>query len=255
MKEYQNRIAVMIPRVIAVCSYIALALSFVGMLLTLVFSFHGYIWADEAYSLRIVQYSYREIVEMCAGDVHPPLYYMGLKLVQDVAALLFHGFLSTVVVGKLFSVIPYLLLAILCWKKLSDVKSVRPFVILCIYAAPQFIAYGVEIRMYAWAMFFVSASFLYARDVMKDDTNKKSWVLLTVFSVLSAYTHTFALVAMAAVWFCLLLWCLWHKKSILKWMGFGSFVGVCFLPWLWVLLNQVRYVNQSYWILPITWGN
>ncbi len=255
MREYQKRISDIVPRMVALCAYLAMALSFVGIVLMLVFSFNGYIWADEAYSLRIIQYSYREIVEMCAGDVHPPLYYMALKLVQDMAAFLFQGFYSTVVIGKLFSLVPYLLLTALCWRKLSDVKSVRPFVILCIYAAPQLIAYGVEVRMYGWAMFFVSASFLYARDIMKNDSSKKSWSFLTVFSVLSAYTHTFALVAMASVWFCLLLWCLWHRKSILTCIGFGGLVVICFLPWLLVLLNQVRYVNQSYWIQPITWGN
>lgn len=94
---------------------IAIVLAVLGMTLATVCSFNGSIWADEAFSLRVIQYSYREIVSICAKDVHPPLYYLALKAVEDFGANFFNSFYSTVVVGKLFSVLAYVVLTLLCW--------------------------------------------------------------------------------------------------------------------------------------------
>ncbi len=234
----------------------ALSLAILGMILTIVCSFNGYIWADEAYSLRIVQYSYKEIIAMCAADVHPPFYYMALKFVEDLGANFFDGYYSTVVIGKLFSVLAYVLLTILCWHKLRNEKEVRPLVLLCIYGMPQLLLYAVEIRMYSWALLFVTASFLYARDIVLRNSTKKTWIFLIIFSVLSAYSHTFALISMASIWFYLLIWILlYNRQEINKWFCYGSLVGILFIPWLIVLFRQVGYVTESYWISPITWSS
>lgn len=234
---------------------IVMALAILGMILAIACSFNGSIWADEAYSLRITQYSYKEIITMCAADVHPPLYYMALKFVEDLGANFFSGYYSTVVIGKLFSVLAYILLTILCWHKLQNEKEVRPFVFLCIYGMPQLLLYAIEIRMYSWALLFVTASFLYARDIVLRKSTKKTWILLTIFSVLSAYSHTFALIAMASIWLYLLIWIfLYNRQEINKWFCYGSLVGIIYSPWLIVLLRQVGYVTESYWISPITWN-
>ena len=234
----------------------AMILAFLGMLLAIVCSFNGSIWADEAYSLRITQYSYKEIIAMCAADVHPPFYYMALKFVEDLGRNFFDGYYPTVVIGKLFSVLAYVLLTLLCWKKIRHEKKVCPFVLLCIYGMPQLLLYAIEIRMYSWALLFVTASFLYARDIMLRNSTKKTWILLATFSVLSAYSHTFALIAMASIWLYLLIWIfLYNRQEISKWFCYGSLVGILFFPWLIVLFRQVGYVTESYWISPITWSS
>lgn len=234
----------------------AAGLAGLGMILAILGSFNGSIWADEAYSLRIIQYSYKEIIAMCAADVHPPFYYMALKFVEDLFGIFFDGYYSSVVIGKLFSVLAYVLLTILCWHKLRDEKKVRPFMILCIYGMPQLLSYAIEIRMYGWALLFVTASFLYARDIMLKNSNKKAWLFLAIFSVLSAYSQTFALIAMASVWLYLLIWLfLYDRQEIGKWFFYGCFVGILFFPWLLVLFRQVGYVTESYWISPMTWSD
>lgn len=233
----------------------AAVLAGLGMVLSVVCSFNGYIWADEAYSLRIVQYSYKEIIAMCAADVHPPFYYMALKFAEDLGAMFFDGYYATVVIGKLFSVLAYILLTLLCWHKFRDEQPIRPFVLLCLYGMPQLLPYAIEIRMYSWALLFVTASFLYARDIIRRNAAKRTWILLTVFSVLSAYAHTFALIAMASVWLYLLIWIiLYHRQELKKWFCYGCMVGLLFFPWLMILLRQVGYVTESYWIEPITWS-
>ena len=234
----------------------ATAISFLGLVLAIMCSFNGSIWADEAYSLRVIRYTYEEIIAMCAADVHPPFYYMALKFVEDFFGNFVDGYYSTVVFGKLFSVSAYALLTILCWYKFRDEKGIYPFVLLCIYGAPQLLWFAIEIRMYSWALLFVTASFLYARDIVRGNATKRTWILFAAFSVLSAYTHTFALIAMASIWLHLLIWILLHHcKAIGKWFCYGSVVGILFFPWLIVLLHQVGYVTESYWISPITWSS
>lgn len=235
---------------------IALGLALLGMILTMICSFNGSIWADEAYSLRIIQYNYKEIIAMCAADVHPPFYYISLKLFEDFLRNFFHGYYASVVIAKLFSASAYVLLSMLCWYKLQDQKNIRPLILLCIYGIPPLFLYAFEIRMYSWALLFVTASFLYARDLMLKNPTKKPWIFLTLFSILSAYTHTFALIAMASVWLYLFIWiCAYDRQKLPKWFFYGGFVGILFFPWIIVLFRQVGNVAESYWIDPITWSN
>lgn len=172
-----------------------LGLAACGLILGVIHSFNGSIWADEAYSLRIIQYPYRDIIAMCAADVHPPLYYLALKFVVELGTRLSGGYYATVVAAKLFSLLPYVLLSILFWRKLREIKSYRALAILCIFGMPLLLPYTVEIRMYSWALLFVSASFLYARDIMSAAPRRRTWLLFVLFSLLSAYTHDFALIA------------------------------------------------------------
>ncbi len=228
------------------------ALAGLGALLTVISSFNGYIWADESYSLVITTYSYLEIVEACAGDVHPPFYYLALKAAEDIASLFGADIFAKIVVGKFFSVLPYVLLAWLLFVKLADSKA-RPFVILALFSVPNLMDFAVEIRMYSWGLLFVTAAFLFARDIILGKRSPKTWACLVFFSVLGSYTHTFALVSVAGVWFWLVLWCLVKDRGILlRCFICGCVVLACFFPWLLVLLRQVGYVSESYWIQPMT---
>ncbi len=235
--------------------YFLLALAVLGACVAIFFSFNGAIWADEAYSLRIIQYSYADIIKMSAADVHPPLYYLMLKLTEDVFGIISRDYYFTVVVAKLFSILPYILLGLLIWKKYKGLGTTRALMLLCLFGMPQLINYAVEIRMYSWGLFFISASFIYASDILSGNANKKNWVLLVTFSVLAAYTHTFALVAMASVWLYFIILTITCKRELLKkCFVCAAAVMICFLPWFVVLLRQVGYVTESYWIPPIESG-
>ena len=37
------------------------------------------LWVDEAFSIRMLEHSYGEMIALTAKDVHPPLYYIILK--------------------------------------------------------------------------------------------------------------------------------------------------------------------------------
>ena len=67
---------------------------------------------------------------------------------------------------------------------------------------PIGLVYAGEVRMYTWAMLFVSLMAIYAYRIYKriaenketEQSNKiKNWVLFTIFSLASCYTHYYGL--------------------------------------------------------------
>ncbi len=196
-----------------------------------------------------------EIVQLTALDVHPPLYYLLLKLFEDALSVFSTELTFKIIVAKLFSVLAYILTAVLCWTKLRKVetKGFRELLLLSMFAISKVLGYSIEIRMYGWALLFVTGSYLYAKDIMDGVSTPKSWGLLVVFSLCSAYTHNFALISMAAVWLYLLIWLVLHNRKALKlWFCWGVLTVAGYFPWFLVLMRQTSAVAESYWISTIT---
>ena len=53
-----------------------------GIIFILLAAFHEDIWFDESYSVAIANHSFTEIWTITGNDVHPPLYYWKLHIVQ-----------------------------------------------------------------------------------------------------------------------------------------------------------------------------
>ncbi len=220
-------------------------------------SFNSSIWLDESFSLRMIQWPYTDIIRFTAADVHPPLYYFMLKAVEDLFSFFSTEFAFRVVVAKLFSVLAYALTGLLCWHKLKkyNIRGGRELLMLCLFASSSIIGYAIEIRMYAWATFFVTAVFLYAKDIMDGDAGIGTWVILVFFSECCAYTHYFALASMAAVWIFLLIWLLIkNRHELLKWIIAGGIAIIGYLPWITVWFAQTQAISGGYWIPDITLG-
>lgn len=229
-------------------------LVFICFAVLVICSLNANIWLDETFSLRIIQYGYKEVIQYTAADVHPPLYYILLKAVVDLFSHLSASFTFTVIISKLFSVLSYALTALICWCKLKGYRF-RTILLLFLFASGSLAGYGIEIRMYGWALFFVTSAYLFARDIMDGKGKAGAWVIFVVFSLCGAYTHYFALVSIGAIWFYLFIWLLLNnRKQIKQWLIFGVITVVGYLPWLMVLLEQAKAVSESYWISDIHIG-
>lgn len=129
-------------------------------------SFSYDIWVDEAFSLRMIEHSWFEIVQLTAMDVHPPLYYFILKLGVGIT----HNIsgIPIIVCAKLVSVMPILILWIMnvLYIRPRYGKCVAGMFSLCITAAPNLTAYSVDIRMYGWGLLFVTATWNMAGSVL-----------------------------------------------------------------------------------------
>ncbi|MDR2874217.1 MAG: glycosyltransferase family 39 protein [Methanobrevibacter sp.] len=199
---------------------------------------------DEIFTLNIIQYSYLNMIHSAAMDVHPPVYYIILK-----SAFTFFYFLkiqfNEIVLGKIVSIIPIIILLIFSLTKIKkDLGWLATGIFaMCIVSMPKLMFYGFELRMYSWALLFVTLSFYNAYKItIKSKT--KNWILLTIFSLLGFYTHYYAGISSFIIYGLLFVFLLKNRKANKFWTNFKKLIssGLIFilscLPWIMYLLNS-----------------
>lgn len=233
---------------------LCIVIAIVGIVIQIFGSFSMHIWGDEAFSLMMIRHGYLEMIELTAADVHPPLYYIILKACVDCVHLI-NDNIETVYLAKLVSVVPYALTLLLC---VTAVRRRWGYYVagvsaICLTGMPNLIDYGVEIRMYSWGLFFVTGAFLCFSDIMLQKSDfKKSWSGLVLYSIAAAYTHYFACVSVALLYLVLLLYFLFNQKENIKnWLAASGVTILAYMPWLIILVRQLKEVKENYWISAI----
>lgn len=214
------------------------------------FSLNSLVWADEAYTFALIRHSFREIWQITAADVHPPLYYFLLKLVTA-------PFGYNLSVCRFVSAVPCIaIIAIGGWqfKKLFGTRTAVLFMVLYLLY-PYTMTYAAEVRMYSLAELFIMLNAIWAYRCWKWN-RPMDWAVFALTGTCAAYTHYFALVSAAMVYGILLLCAVVKKRELLKgWAAASVGTILLFLPWLGSFLSQLAYkVNNEYWIEPITFG-
>ncbi|MGB4614121.1 MAG: glycosyltransferase family 39 protein [Erysipelotrichaceae bacterium] len=203
-------------------------------------AFNTVISFDSSFSVYIAKLPLNELIKITASDVHPPLYYIILKYFIAI-------FSDNIYLLQFFSIIPILLLSIFGSKKIKSLFSIKEAIYfqLTILCTPFVISQSINIRMYSWAILFVTLSCIYAVSILND--NKKDYIYLTIFSILSAYTHTYALFFISFLYLNLIIYSI-IKKSY-KEITISSLVClVSYTPWFIVLFRQVKTVSEGFWI-------
>ncbi|MCM1386615.1 MAG: hypothetical protein NC231_04750 [Bacillus sp. (in: Bacteria)] len=213
------------------------------------------IWYDELFTIGMIEHSYGELIRFTAQDVHPPLYYCITKGIVDLCKLIIPA-ADTIITAKIVSVVPYFLLlvyALSFLRKKFGIFTAGMFT-FCIVSMPQMSAYTVEIRMYGWALFFVTAAFFHTYEIIRDDECRiRHYAALTLYGLAAAYTQYFACVAIVMIYVSLLVWFFIRSQSFKKWAVCVAVSIIGYLPWLSALLSQITAVRENYWILPLTW--
>ena len=206
------------------------------------------IWTDELYSIFTTKYPYDYFVETIIGDVHPPLYYYILLFLNYV----FKG-VNPIIIGHIASIIPLYLLFVIGYFTVRKRFGWLTFGLFSFFITfmPRFMFNYIEIRMYSWAMFFLTASFIYLIEVV-NLPNYKNWILFTLFTIGSAYTHYYSAIGSVILYLGFLIYILFKNRQLLKGFICSALIAiVSYIPWIPTILNQLnRHVN--YWILPIT---
>lgn len=211
-----------------------------------------YIWQDEVFTLQLIRHPVAELVALTAVDVHPPLYYLLVK-----AAVTALPGVPAIPLAKLVSLLPYALLWLgaggVGWRQKGPARLAAGVFALCLGGMPKLADYGTEIRMYSWGLFFVTGGLLAGWYTARTG-RIRGWVGLVIFGLLAAYTHYFACVAVAVAYLALLVWQLVRRdrRGLLHWAVAAAVTAAAYLPWLFVLLAQLRTVQGNYWIEPIT---
>lgn len=248
-----------------ILGYLLLGISVIMLGRSLMLCFSNDIWYDELFTVGMIEHSYGELIGFTARDVHPPLYYMITKFVVDLCKLLLSG-AGTVAVVKMVSVLPYFILflySVVFIRKRFGIYTGGVF-LFCSVAMPQLSGYTVEMRMYSWALLFVTAALLHGHGTVSSyvpgDRRKTAGMqrlhgaALVCYGVAAAYTQYFACVAVIMVYlYVLLVFVRRDRGRITEWLCWVA-VSVCaYVPWLFILYRQITAVKSGYWILPLSW--
>lgn len=208
---------------------------------------------DETFSLKLAEHSYLDVIHLTARDVHPPVYYLILKLVTDVGSLFS---MHPVYMGKFTSALAFLLLGGVALTKVRRLfgNMCGAMFFLCVAGMPQMLNFSVAIRMYGWGMFFVTMTYLAFYEVLFSENRKKALVLFWLYGTLAAYTHYFSCMAIGALVLAWLIWLLLSgdRRCWKEWAGCVLAFCISYLPWIPIAIRQVGEVREGYWIEPIT---
>lgn len=134
--------------------------------------FSNTIWVDEAYSVELAKHSVWDLIITDAMDVHPPLYYIILKVGYLIGAPFFQS--NLVWTGKFVSVIPYILLVFIGLTIVRKNYGAFTGLLFSIFVVsmPQMLIYSTEIRMFGWGMLFVFCAFLSMTQILNNEKTK-----------------------------------------------------------------------------------
>ena len=115
--------------------------------------FNNNIWTDEGFTIDLLRNcnTFAEVCDFTAADVHPPLYYLILKVFTDLFGM-------NLTLMKIVSILPMLMtmaLGPLLFQKEFGYRTSLLFVII-LGTLPCTMEYAVQVRMYSWAILFVT---------------------------------------------------------------------------------------------------
>lgn len=221
-------------------------------------------WFDESFTSSLIKYDYGEVVVRTINDVHPPLYYLLLKIWSDffgASDAILRWFSGGLMLFAGFSL--YRLLKVLSNKYFALIST------LMIVVGPFFVRYSQEARMYALAAAIISVATIIIHKQINTKSKQRSrrlWVAYGGLLAAALYTHYFTFPIFAAH----LLYVIYAdtnlklnfkitRKKILSelkkidknYIKANVFAVLLFSPWLPVFFKQTTRVSQDFWIDPV----
>ena len=239
----------------------------IGIVFISLSAFHSSTWFDESYSVGMAGHSFKDIWLIGENDVHPILYYWILHIINLI-------FGNQIILYRLLSVLAIAILGILGITHIRKDFGPKVGILFSflVYFLPVNLVYSGEIRMYSFAMLFVSIMAIYAYRIYKNNKenvdgnstekgkkNKKAqiknWILFGIFSLASCYTHYYSLVAAGIVNIALFIYFVKQSVKEKKFIqGLKAFIItgiiqiVAYLPWLIVMYEKLSQGSGGFWI-------
>ncbi len=205
--------------------------------------FNDNVWFDETYTLALVRHSYGEMTDILRSDMHPPLYFAGLKLFCSI-----WGY--DIIITKLYSLLGFVMLLSLGWLivKKDYGKKTAIFYLLIIGIIPMSFYFAVQQRCYSWSMFFVTWCFLEGMRLLRSPKWQTA-ILFAITALCAAYNHIYALVAAAGVVISINICILFkYQKEWKKILTADALMILGYAGWLGTLLTQTRQASQNFWL-------
>lgn len=205
--------------------------------------FNTNIWFDEAYSLGLINQSMLDLITIAIHDVHPILYYIILKIFSLI-------FGTSTIVARAVSLIPVIILLIFGFTHIRKEFNEKAGLLFSFFVGflPIMVQYSTQIRMYTYSILFITLTAFYAYKIFKYG-NRKYWIIFVIFSLLSAYTHYFALFVAGIINVILFMCLLKNKRNdIKKFILCGVIQVIAYIPGLLIFIKQTNRVMAGFWI-------
>lgn len=204
------------------------------------------VWLDKAFSWNQATLSFTNMFASVTRDVHPPLYQLILWLNTRL-------FGESAFALRLPSVI-FSLLAVALTYRLTAAISSKPAALLAMAFATVStfqLWYAQEARMYALLAMLALGSMLMLVQLLQNPS-RRNMAGYAVLSLLLLYTHVYgAFILIAQNAFYGLLWS-WRQTPDQvpwqRWLRLQVFIGLGFLPWFLILLQQISAVQNNFWL-------
>lgn len=214
------------------------------------------LWFDEAFSWRLIQFPFTEMLDRAAADVHPPLYYVilrGWATVFGTSLLSLRSF--SVAMAGVTTAVAYGFTVYASGSRRAGLLAAA-----LIAASGWLATFAWEARMYTLGTALAIAStWLLLRGVRRPAA--LTWISYGLVAAAFAYTHYFAFFTLAGhalfVLGALVVHTRWRVGEMLQaplfWMALAgaALAAVLYIPWVPVLLAQNAQVQEAYWVPEI----
>ncbi len=204
------------------------------------------IWFDEAYTVSLIKHSFKDMLEILKTDMHPPLYFLSLKVFCSVFG---YSLIST----KLFSLIGFVITLLLGPTLIKSTFSERVAIVymLSIGAIPMSYYFAVQQRSYSFSIFFVTLCFIFAVRLLREYKIYDA-VLLAVFGTLASYNHIYTLLTCGVIFVVVNMSAfVKNRKQMLKVLLADIIIVLGYLPQLSTLFSQVNSASSDFWLKDV----
>ncbi|GEM_PF-2824230 len=207
---------------------------FIGVLVSLLTT---NLWYDELCTTPLILgYNINGIICQLVYDAHGPAYFILLKLFAEILG-------NSIIVMKTFNIVISIIMVLVCYftaLKMVDRKyALIVSFLLCFL--PTIYNEVYQIRMYSIAPLFLFLVAKYAYKLYSEPRKLSSSILFIFFSILTIYTHLFALVGVAFIHLILYIGLIKENKTYIKRaLTIAIITALTFVPWIPVLIQQTQ---------------
>jgi mannosyltransferase len=218
------------------------------------------IWLDEAYSIQFAHLAPVQLLaETAASDVHPPLYYLLLhywiNLFGDSEA-------SVRLLSVLFGLLAILMIYLVAARLFDRATALLSALLLSL--SLFHIEFAQEARMYALLALLSLCSLHFFLKLFADERRGVALAGYIVSTSLLMHTHVYGFFTIFAE--NLFFFSLYFsrrdtfRRLFARWLSAQAALVLLFVPWLSIMLQQFKRVQQGFWIprptlnfLRLTW--
>lgn len=194
---------------------------------------------DEAFSVVLVRGNLTEIIKGTAADVHPPLYYLLLKLSSLIGGESILKYRIVTAVGF------YLNILLLGATKIRKRWGFQTAIWYILWFGGAYYSFYVlmQVRMYTWGTFFATYAAL-ALYEYAFESKKNRLVVSVIFTICAMYTHYYSLFVVFFAWLYYLGYTFVNmiktkkSKPFLETLVCGVIITASFVPWLTTMFSQ-----------------